>query len=144
MAIRRGIFETNSSSTHSITVVSGDLDTPIVGDVIRLKVGEFGWEIESYYDFETKLAYLVTYICNHTEYDESKPNELMLRLEEVIKGQLGDKSFSWPPKSDDYFENGYIDHQSVDEAAGVLRKKDLIRDFLFNPNSELHTDNDNH
>jgi len=67
---RIGIFETNSSSSHSVSVSINnnnlkcclkkyDEDGFIV---IRTEGGEFGWEVDYFQDAETKLSYLITYI----------------------------------------------------------------------------------
>jgi hypothetical protein len=77
--IRRGIFETNSSSTHSVSIVGkndythtidvSDLPTPrdLVVDSRYNKVithfGEFGWGPLVYNDPEVKLSYLITMVA---------------------------------------------------------------------------------
>ena len=56
--IRQGVFETNSSSTHSICIVkTADIRIPAS---LHLTMGEFGWECENYNDSETKASYLYT------------------------------------------------------------------------------------
>ena len=39
--IRAGVFETNSSSTHSIAISKKPV---VIGKSIRFGIGEFGWE----------------------------------------------------------------------------------------------------
>jgi hypothetical protein len=63
--IRKGVFETNSSSTHSITIAdSGKLQNtlPITDGKIFVTCEEFGWEQEVHTDAYTKLSYLKTNI----------------------------------------------------------------------------------
>lgn len=77
--IRRGVFETNSSSTHSVSIVGkndythtidvNDLPTPrdLVVDRRYNKVithfGEFGWGPLVYNDPAVKLSYLITMVA---------------------------------------------------------------------------------
>lgn len=63
--IRQSAFETNSSSSHSITISYGDY-TPdklyVENGVLEIYTGEFGWEHEDYYDAATKAAYCLTWL----------------------------------------------------------------------------------
>ena len=45
--IRRGVFETNSSSTHAICIAKGDYN---LSKHIDFTIGEFGWENNEYDD----------------------------------------------------------------------------------------------
>ena len=78
MKIRKGVFETNSSSSHSLTISDGEIvGQPSVslvknirnGDYyIIVSGGDFGWAEEDFYDTDTKLSYLFTYLFgNHSE-----------------------------------------------------------------------------
>jgi hypothetical protein len=61
--IRIGMFETNSSSCHSI-VIGCKTPNQKLGDengVITIEPDEFGWEIETYDDARTKASYCLTY-----------------------------------------------------------------------------------
>ena len=63
--IRNGVFETNSSSTHSVSVRCGkglqQNWMPVGNDgYIHASLDEFGWEIETYRDQDAKLSYLLT------------------------------------------------------------------------------------
>ncbi len=61
--IRKSVFETNSSSTHSISIDShGDIEliTPDDDGYIYIDIGQFGWEEETHHDFATKASYLAT------------------------------------------------------------------------------------
>lgn len=68
--IRLGLWETNSSSTHTVYFTSGDtqediseLDKYIQDDgYLHIEFGEFGWEIKSYTDAYTKLQYALTMV----------------------------------------------------------------------------------
>lgn len=63
--IRKGVFETNSSSTHAICIDASDLDFDDVKDFINLPneldfqlKGEFGWGHDEYHDTQSKANYL--------------------------------------------------------------------------------------
>ena len=159
--IRRNVFETNSSSTHSISFSSKkkaleDSTLKIEDDgYIHTEFGEFGWEIENYTRQEDKLQYLITMIacmngCNPMWNDESfdkfrteitELDDFKILNEEIIK-HTGCENGLYIDESD-----GYIDHQSVEN--GSL--KSYLRDwgvkncieFIFG-DVIVHTDNDNH
>ena len=68
--IRSGLWETNSSSTHTVYLTSettqediSELDKYIQDDgYLHIKFGEFGWEIKNYTDAYTKLQYALTMV----------------------------------------------------------------------------------
>ena len=61
--IRKCVFETNSSSTHSICLTTTDDTLPSkFPSELRFTIGEFGWEhaiLDNAYD---KASYLYTFI----------------------------------------------------------------------------------
>ena len=66
--IRSGVFETNSSSTHSICITKNNiLDDK--QDFIKFTIGEFGWEHEKYTTHYEKAQYLYTAILDNERYD---------------------------------------------------------------------------
>ena len=145
--IRQNVFETNSSSTHSISisnVKSDDLMEIVTLDDennIELSGGEFGWEIEKYNDFNTKANYLaILIIMSDSEFGKYKE-----MFEDVIKTQTGCENIIYS-MSDDYNSpnSSYIDHGSeqgiIEEAC---ENSETLRQFLFNSNSWLLTTNDN-
>lgn len=139
--VREGFFETNSSSSHSITMGAGEIDycrimagTPIAIIDGRL---EFGWEQDEYNDSPTKAAYAWIYIRDWAEGEKQvKFKEL---FEDVVKSQLGVDEIQY---IDGY---GYIDHQSAEEGLldWLFDDADVLRNFIFNRNTWLETDNDN-
>lgn len=142
--IRHGVFETNSSSTHSISIDSTDilLDTLEVrydGKVL-IGVGEFGWEQDEHRDAATKASYLHMY-CRDWVHPEDLKEKFYQNLKEVILEQTkaDDVIFSNDP-------DGYIDHQSVEDKDYhyIMEDKEKIKNFIFNKKSILVTDNDNH
>lgn len=140
--VRQNVFETNSSSSHSISIEpssDGLYDTIIPdeeGNVI-LCGGEFGWEIEEYTDALTKANYCAVDQLN----DDSK----IEMLKEVIKEQTGCNdviiNFSDEWNKANY---SYIDHASRGTTNEAFYSKEDLRNFIFSKNSILYTDNDNH
>ncbi len=143
--IRQSVFETNSSSTHSISIVAntdGIYDTIAVDDegVLHLTGGQFGWEEVTYTDALTKANY-----CAVDVMDRSEMAECIEMLIKVLREHTGAKSvafeFSLDWKSDNY---SYIDHQSAGTSHEAFANEQTLKDFIFNPKSILRTDNDNH
>lgn len=151
--VRHGCFETNSSSAHSVTISDEGLDFDTIIDwkdtgqyVVELEDYEFGWEIEDYTDPQTKLAYLITDV----NYCKEELKERLHRLiSEVFLEHTG-LNLVVEASGSDY--GNYIDHQSVGVAVEAIREngdsdeqiKSNIKNFVFNRESVLHTDNDNH
>lgn len=132
--IRKGVFETNSSSAHSVSIADDSkefvLDTiyPDQDGTIELEGGQFGWEWFKHNDALTKANYVAaTY-------------GLTSALEEAIIEQTGADRVIYTG-SDDYDKNwSYVDHDSYGVAPD---SKESIRNFIFNKNSWLFGGNDN-
>jgi len=137
---RQGAFETNSSSSHSITIndknVLLDSITPDANGVITLYGGEFGWEYAKYTDPITK--------ANYCAIDAQHNEEMINMLREVIMEHTGAKDvvikFSTDWNSPDH---SYIDHQSMGTSNTAFVSKDQLKNFIFNVKSVLYTGNDN-
>lgn len=145
--IRSGIFETNSSSSHSIVISSENYVFP-KNDEIYIETGEYGWEIETYESFSDKVSYALTFAVNYNPEKLEMLNRVLtnslpltkilyrgLKYEDYIE-YLNDESY--------HYGLGYIDHQSVDRAAKIFKSEEDLFDFLFSENSYFTTDNDNH
>lgn len=132
--IRRGVFETNSSSSHSISIAETTKDTkwaklPLDTDgVCRVHEDEFGWSGGASSGAAKKTSYCFTYAV-----DDPK---LLLMLGEVIQEEMG-------VTVDFVRGDGYIDHQSSDVCQDAFESKDTLKRFIFNPDSYLDIDNDN-
>ncbi len=149
--IRSSVFETNSSSSHSISIVTGgaytNYDTIVPDDdgTIGLEGGQWGWEYENYYDVFTKANYAAVFAAG------DKSGKLTAMLVDVLKEHTGAKeivmlfSTEYDANSDDY---SCIDHQSGFDEGGACGEaflsKESLKDFIFNPRSSFTTDNDNH
>lgn len=151
--IRHGVFETNSSSTHSIAIDTRDYEpihVPLDNGVLKASCGEFGWEQEVYTDFYTKLSYVLTWAMRNfdenTSESEYRESDEFIKIEDVLREKIEGFERLEVESLRDYYPFGYIDHQSTDDGAGGVPAEamDNLVDFLFNPKSILVTDNDNH
>ncbi len=141
--IRHGIFETNSSSSHSIVIAAGACKDTLGVDpdgIVRIQGRDFGWEIDEYRDAMTKASYCLTYVKSN------KLTEQEAMLREVILEHTGakDVEFIAPCPGAEWAEWGSIDHQSSDVCRDAFGSELTLRQFLFCGDSILRTDNDNH
>ncbi len=142
--IRRGTFETNSSSTHSISIDEScdemfDTIIPNSDGIIELNGGEFGWQEEEFNDALTKANYC--YVDNI--HDPKKLEELI----SVISQQTCVKPGNIRLNASTEYSGGnwsYVDHQSQGTSLEAFESFDKLTKFIFNPRSVLRTDNDNH
>lgn len=155
---RDAVFETNSSSTHSLSLsedFSNMVESPlsdyqIKQGIVTISSGEYGWEVETYTDWLTKASYLYTDAMIGCD-SSIDPNDEFFRNENIklsilckaIKEYTGVDVF-FEKSSDKYYPFGYIDHQSVGECGQVWDEdvSGVIR-FLFSIDSVLETSNDN-
>lgn len=151
--IRKGVFETNSSSSHSISISSSDHFTDIlhgINGVIYVTGDEFGWGCESISGAYEKLQYLITGLfsdCNsQVDVEDVKENNNYYKmLERVIKKYCNCSLYI--KKSiggQKYYDYGYIDHQSYDVYSEAFNSESDLANYLFNPQSILYIDHDNH
>lgn len=151
--IRNKVFETNSSSTHSISIAEASsedlMDTLVIDKLgnINIEGMEFGWEQREYSDSATKASYAMIYAI---DWAGERTEEFKQILKNVIKKQTGCKEVIFPSKEKkddwDFYPYGYIDHQSVEggNLHYLFEDVELLRQFIFNKSSILTTDNDNH
>jgi len=148
--IRKGVFETNSSSMHSISISSNDhfnfYDKPIIG-----RFGEFGWGYDELVTPEEKLSYVLTAI----QYYDDGINEnnitdstYYIWLNEMIKDYTGHE-IDLRINYNDFYPLGYIDHQSVDTLDDFWSQdketfKENMKELIFNQKYRIIIDNDNH
>lgn len=159
--IRKGVFETNSSSTHTISISrknNGVLDK-LSNSTVEFVSGEFGWEFEVYNDTYSKASYLWTAIVKYYK-DQYKIENIKNNIEKVLESE-GIKCIFEPyivSKSSDgeytwyNFESfAYIDHEynlgeflsGLFPNEGEEVNEELLLSYLFNPNSYVETGNDN-
>jgi hypothetical protein len=146
--IRKGVFETNSSSMHSIAVRGGDARYENIPDVIHLDFDYWGWGYEELRGVSEKLAYVVCAIQYNgggygASVEEIKETDYYKWIEEMVSDYTGSKLQTTGN------DLGSIDHQSSDmlDAHFVNDKEAFmqnIRDLVFNPSVVIIIDNDNH
>lgn len=144
--IRHNVFETNSSSTHSVSVshkTTSLYNSDCLNDYIdsfdnkvHVRFGEFGWEIESYVLPYDKLQYIVTMLVetegnNITKVDDLWETEGFKLINDAVADycncdgiwideNMELDSYTWDGKEHYYISHeGYIDHQSCEDYKSV-------------------------
>ena len=148
--IRQNVFETNSSSSHSVTIqTSPNKHQVTLNDegVLFVERGEFGWDNTTFVSFDDKCSYAYTQAANNhwcnrdknpSEYLDISDNEKLQMMERVIMENV-------PNITKVLFLNneGYVDHQSEDLVYDIFESEDTLTTFLFDTASEFSTGNDN-
>jgi len=142
--IRNSVFETNSSSTHSICIVkrNNDWEKELPKELI-FKHEEYGWKECIYRDTQNKANYLYEAIC--ALYDDKEKNKILEHIAEILYKYGVAVSFE-PEKKDEYgFSYGYIDHPYGlnDFVKSVCTKEKKLLRYLFSEKSFVMTGNDN-
>ncbi len=152
---RLGLFETNSSSSHSISVSKldrGYSELFINNDgIIEVTFGEFGWGPDILSLPEDKLSYYLTDLaCSHgISYGRNKWDDGIKKIRGLpeFKELLDILKCRYPnfkdicfikTDEDEYYQFGYVDHQST----GTSLDKD-IKELIFNNSYIIIIDNDN-
>ena len=138
--IRRGCFETNSSSTHAICIIKADVNKEDLPSHVTFTHGDFGWEDNEYSDLWSKASYLYQAICSWYEGDEKE--EVINKIIESL-GEYG-ISCDFEPDKDNGWGDGYIDHgyETIDFVKAVLEDSEKLLRYLFG-DSIVITGNDN-
>lgn len=149
---RCGVFETNSSSTHSICITKNRKAEIVLPEKLYVRCGNFGWDERKLETPEDKVAYLYAAILslyNRRDVEIAK-NRIFIFLGEVGVDcdfeQAEYERLSWC--------NGYIYciNASLDHACegdlpkfveNVLRNRGRLLRFLFSDESFVLTGNDN-
>lgn len=137
MKIRKGTFETNSSSTHSIAISKNKVNIP-VGSSINFHIGEYGWE-EDEYSFPD-------YMYTSLLYNDDE--EGLQKLKSILDKWNVKYNFEEPKweyyDGNRYLKNGYIDHsgETFSIMREILNDEDLLARALFG-DSTVYTGNDN-
>ena len=86
--IRRGVFETNSSSVHSISIIKDNFKGTLPKKFVINCNGEFGWEGDTYDDSSSKAAYIYQAIKYYTE-KNANVNDEKERLQDLMDKFIG-------------------------------------------------------
>ena len=144
--IRKNVFETNSSSVHSL-VISNDGREPSEFKVnkdgyIEVDFGEFGKDERLYTSQYDKLSYLITclYYLSGWDVEDIYEKYEFEYIEKAICEYSGAKGIRILDKNEPH-----IDHQSVPYSnIGIINvyDKDEVINFVFNKYVSLKTDSD--
>ena len=157
--VRRGVFETNSSSTHTITIKGenklekSEFSTDINGKV-RAKFGNYGWAFHPLETQAERLSYLLTMARIKTGCDEyiwgdgttkkDKRNFEVTREFQAISDAVARNTPDCTGiriDIDDYDE-GELDHQSHEEFNSLEEFLDhcgtTIDEFIFGGDIEIN------
>lgn len=149
--VRKNIFETNSSSTHSIVIGNNGEDIYAgLPKLLEFHGGEFGWEHKVYTDTQTKADYLFTsliYTDTPHEYMDSIKATLAKWGIEATFDEIVEKRYS---SGRVYYEIANNEYCDIDHGS---ENKDLVRElcgdeaklmnYLFSNGSYVETGNDN-
>jgi len=149
--IRKGVFETNSSSTHSICIAKDvEITTP---KSLHFSFGEFGWECDTLQSLEEKASYLYTgLVANGRKEDFDKIAKLLKdKGIDVTADEANFKESSYTGSDGNlvtytYADNaGYVDHsdEMTDFLNAVCGNEDNLMNYLFSDLSFVITGNDN-
>lgn len=136
LQIRKNVFETNSSSTHSICISKKPIDVP-TGKMVYFSFGSYGWENDTVND---TASYLYTGIMDNNNRDEN-----LKKLKKMLDEMGVFYEFEVPVFDNyGYFDGGYVDHADRLNPfiIAVLSDKDLLARYLFG-DSFIETGNDN-
>lgn len=148
MKTRTG-FVSNSSSSSFVVINNKNYKPFKLNSFIKIpddfygSTYEFGWGPEKITDTESKInfAYLQ---CIDVENDE-----WLSLLEEVLMEETGVERIVWNFAKDytDKGIEGHIDHQSASREGKnteIFDSKETLKNFLFDEESYIQLDNDNH
>mgnify|MGYP006921358735 CR=1 FL=1 len=131
---RIGVFETNSSSTHSICIPKEDTEMELPKQ-LHLGLGEFGWECDTLDSIAEKASYLYTGLTCNQRYED------IVSIIEILQGK-GIGVTSEKESDTKYF---YVDHSNEMQEFldAVCSDEDKLLRFLFSPMAFIITGNDN-
>jgi hypothetical protein len=133
------VFETNSSSSHSV-VISDGIDYIDVGQLdnpLTIESGEYGWGYEELRDWKSIVSYAYTYAANNGRQDD------LNMLKRVVEDYTGVEVI-FAVSTDMYYPTGYIDHQSIEVAEEMFKNEEILKKAIFGTGSYIIIDNDNH
>lgn len=151
-SIRKGTFETNSSSTHSICVTKEDTFVKIPDKLeINIKNYEFGWEYDKYRNTDEKFAYLVMGVVagwNDSLLEASQNlNKLIKTIGKWVKSVQIEGLDVVCYNNESYYDpyDGYVDHATEMEEMvnALLSNEEMLKRYLFSEDSFILTGNDN-
>lgn len=158
--VRNAVFETNSSSSHSVVLSTEELKDhgitkkTLRDGVIRAEVYPegYGWQWVRFYKPENVLAYLLYQAANRMFNGPKRGVDLSEKLRanptakfilDTVENATGCKvEFVFPEGDDAHF---YVDHDSMGNGLEFARegREDELLDLVFGRNSYIEMGNDN-
>ena len=138
--IRNGVFETNSSSTHSICISKKPVEC---WSFVRFRIGEYGWENACVSDTASYLYTAILYAYSYSEAEE-KIDKLKNILDKHSVSYVFEEPVYETSRWGTYLKYGYIDHgyECTEFVEAVLNDEDMLLRYLFG-DSCIYTGNDN-
>ena len=138
--IRSSVFETNSSSTHSIAISKAPVT---VGKYISFNIGEYGWENDCV-DIGDYLYTAILYAYSFEDAEEKVEHLKKVLNKYGVFYQFEEPEYRAYSNGEKYLDNGYIDHgeECAEFVEAVLNDEDMLMRCLFG-NSMVYTGNDN-
>lgn len=147
--IRSSVFETNSSSSHSLTLGKSSLQ-PLIATEDELKtgtviihLGEYGWEWARLYSCRNKMSYLATQV--KSQYDTHSDAAFNEAISDGPLQMLKDLVLQLTGCQTKFIgvDNSYIDHQSYARGVHLFDNMDELKAFLLDETAYIQTGNDN-
>lgn len=145
--IRHKVFETNSSSSHSLVMESKQVIPALLSKeqlregVVSVGVDDYGWEYRRLYKPLSKASYLLTALTESIKEDtasvcDDHPQAQM--LVDAFANRYG-------VKLEFANSSGYIDHQSTERGVGLelFASQEKLESFLFDESQYIQLGNDN-
>jgi len=147
---RRSVFETNSSSTHSICIATNRNTELTYPASLYFRCDDFGWEENELTSPKDKAAYLYASFLNL--YDRNKAQKVMSFIMEALDSVGVACEFETPvyryySDGSFYVQNASIDHCGEGDHQRFVDKttsnKGRLLRYLFSEDSFVLTGNDN-
>jgi hypothetical protein len=139
--IRTNCFETNSSSTHSITID----DSYVLKENPRGKhvaPGEFGWEHAKFNTFEAKASYFWT-LAQHDQWEETRVGGSLKERMQRIAALYGFELHASATDSWSYVDHGWEHYADMTMNHPWLLTDEGLYSFLVSDSCWIMTGNDN-
>lgn len=141
-SVRRGVFETNSSSTHSICIAKEwDGNHALTPKTYRIGTGEFGWEEDILSDVCSKASYLFTAALL---FEDNGGHYIVQFMIETFAKHGAVLELIYPTKDEYGYDDCGIDHyDKLLGFIGTMNSIDVVERFLLSSKSFVITGNDN-
>ena len=143
--IRSNVFETNSSSVHSICITKNNKDLlKNAPKELHFNHGDYGWYKNIYYDTQNKANYLYQVICDICLYSVRDKSLYLNKISKILM-KYDIMPVFHDKEVDEYgFEIGNVDHpfDLIDWVESLCRSERKLLRYLFSEESFIMTGND--